>query len=60
MRVWVASWRGRWFSGPGVLEHVQAGGDQVGEAALVEAGEHPIAHGLERDAQARADQRRWR
>jgi hypothetical protein len=32
--------------------------DQIGEAALVEAGEHPIANGLERDTQERADQRR--
>ena len=44
--------------GAGVLEHVEVRGDQVGVAALVQAGEHPVAHGLERDPQQRADQRR--
>ena len=38
--------------GAGVLEHVEVRGDQVGVAALVQAGEHPVAHGLERDPQS--------
>lgn len=46
--------------GAGVLEHVEVRGDQIGVAALVQAGEHPVAHGLERDSQERADQRRRR
>jgi hypothetical protein len=37
--------------GAGVLEHVQVRGDQVGVAALVQASEHAVAHGLERDPQ---------
>ena len=44
--------------GAGVLEHVEVGGDQIGITALVQAGEHPVAHGLERDPQECADQRR--
>src|SRR5437764_11397292 len=44
--------------GSRVLKNVQVRCDEVGEAARVQAGEHPIAHGLERDAQERADQRR--
>jgi hypothetical protein len=35
-------------------------GNQVDVAALVQAGEHPVAHGLERDPQKRADQNRRR
>ena len=41
--------------GSGMLKHVQVRCDQVGEAALVQPGEHPVAHGFERDAQERAD-----
>ena len=45
--------------GAGVLQHVEVRGDQIGVAALVQAGEHPVSHGLERHPQQRADQR-WR
>jgi hypothetical protein len=45
--------------GAGVLQHVQMRGHQIGESALVQAGEHPVAYRLERDPQQRADQR-WR
>jgi hypothetical protein len=44
--------------GPGVLQDVQVRGHQIGVAALVQAGEHPVADGLERQPQQRADQRR--
>ena len=37
--------------GAGVLEHVEVSGDQIAVAALVQAGEHPISHRLERDPQ---------
>jgi len=46
--------------GPGVLQDVQVRGDQVAVAAFVQAGEHPVADGLERDPQQRADERRRR
>jgi len=57
IRVWAARSIGRWFSGPGYWEHVEVRGDQIGVAALVQAGEHAVAHGFERDSQERADQR---
>jgi len=45
--------------GAGVLQHVEVRGDEVCVAALAQAGEHPVSHGLGRHAQQRADQR-WR
>ena len=41
--------------GAGVLKDIQVRGDQVGEGALVKAGEHPLVHGLGRDPEQGAD-----
>ena len=46
--------------GAGVAPHLHVRGDEVGEAALVQPGEHSLAHGFPGDAQQRPDQRsRW-
>jgi hypothetical protein len=54
IRVCVARSDGRWLSGP----NVEVRRDEIGEPAIVQAGQHLVAHDLERPSQQRTDQRR--